>query len=96
MKLDTRQARAICIILCIFAAGLVFFFIFSEPYCDGLEKTMEEGEVEEGEPVYQAPLDYGSNYSMSLAMGVLGFFVVFLVILVLGHLLGRKDEAHDD
>ncbi len=96
MNLDTRQARIIMIILCVFAAGLVLFFIFSEPYGDGLEKTMEEGEVEESEPVYQAPLDYGDNYLASLAMGVVGFFVVLLVLLVLGRALGRKDEAYND
>lgn len=96
MKLDTRQARTILIILCIFAAGLVLFFIFSEPYGDGLEKTMEQSEVEEGEPVYQTPLDYGSNYLASLAMGIVGFFVVLLVLLVLGRVLGRKDETHND
>jgi cobalt/nickel transport protein len=96
MRLYTNQTRIILMILCIFAAGLVFFFLFSAPYGDGLEKTMEEGEVEEDEPVYQAPLDYGDNYLASFAMGVVGFFVVLLVLLVLGRLLGRKDEAHND
>lgn len=96
MKLYNNQTRVILAILCIFAVGLIFFFLFSAPYGDGLEKTMEEGEIEEGEPVYEAPLDYGDNYMASFAMGVVGFFVVLLVLLVLGRILGRKDETYND
>lgn len=91
-----KLARTVPIILSIFAIGLVFFFIFSAPYGDGLEKTMEEGEVEEGEPVYQAPLDYGDDYLTAFAMGAVGFFAVLLVIFVLGRFLGKKDETHND
>ncbi len=91
-----KLARTISIILCIFALGLVFFFIFSAPHGDGLEHTMEEADVEEGEPVYEAPLDYGDNYLTAFAMGVVGFFTVLLVILLLGRFLGSKDETHND
>jgi len=60
-------------ILLVFSIGLVGFYAFSAPYGDGLEVTMEEAGVEEGEPLFTAPLEYGEDYIASLLMGVLGF-----------------------
>ncbi len=96
MKLDKNLLRASALIIVVFALGLIMFFIFSAPYGDGLEKTMEEAEVEEGEAVYEAPLDYGENYHTALVMGIVGFIAVFVVLILLGKALGRKDEAHND
>jgi hypothetical protein len=96
MNINKRLAGTVIIIFGIFAIGLVFFFIFSAPYGDGLEKTMEEADAEEGEPMYEAPLDYGEDYLTAFAMGVIGFFAVLLVILVLGRFMGKKDETHND
>lgn len=81
---------AVGVIFVAFAVGLVLFFIFSAPYGDGLEKTMEDAGVEEGEPVYRAPLDYGKNYSTAFAMGILGFVVVLVSAYALGRVLRKK------
>jgi hypothetical protein len=78
-------------IIILFAVGLVGFFVFSAPYGDGLEKTMEEGEVEESDPVYQAPLDYGDNYPLALSMGCLGFGVTLLVFYLASWLMRKSD-----
>jgi hypothetical protein len=91
-----RVLVAVLGIVLIFAAGLVFYFIFSAPYSDGLESTMEGAGIGEGEPVFEAPLSYGDDYLTALAMGIIGFLVVFGLVLLVGRILGRKDEAHDD
>ena len=87
---ERRYLKATGIILAAFAVGLVFFFIFSAPYRDGLEKTMKEAGVGEPEPVYHAPLDYGGNYPAAFVMGVLGFVVVLGSAYLLGRLMGKK------
>lgn len=96
MNTRKRILIAALAIVLVFAAGLVFYFIFSAPYGDGLESTMEEAGIEEGEPVFEAPLSYGDDYITALAMGIIGFLVVFVLVLLVGRILGRKDEAHDD
>ena len=89
---NKRNLLAFVGILVLFAIGLVGFYIFSAPYGDGLEKTMEEGEVEEAEPVYTAPLDYGENYLATLSLGIIGFAVVMLFVYLITWLL-RKSNA---
>lgn len=79
-------------ILAVFVIGLVGFYIFSESYGDGLEVTMEAAGLEEAEPAYDGPLDYGENYAASLAMGIIGFIVTLLVVFILARLL-KKNEA---
>jgi len=74
-----RYLTAIIGTIVLFAAGLVFFFVFSAPYGDGLEKTMEISGIKEYEQVYSAPLDYGEDYSTSLIMGIIGFFAVLSI-----------------
>lgn len=87
---ERRYLKAAAAILAAFAVGLVFFFIFSAPYGDGLESTMEHGGASEPEPVYQAPFDYGGNYPAALAMGALGFFVVLGSVYLFGRLVGKR------
>ena len=77
--IERRYLKAIAGIIAIFAVGLVFFFIFSAPFGDGLERTMEEAGIEEGEPIYQAPFDYGSDYVGALVAGLIGFALTFAV-----------------
>ena len=79
----------------IFAVGLVFFFIFSAPYGDGLEKTMEKAGVEESEFAYHAPLDYGDSYPVSLVMGVVGSLIVLIALSFL-HLLPGKQNSKQE
>lgn len=80
-------------IILLFAIGLVGFFVFSAPYGDGLENTMENAEVEESEPVYSAPLDYGDNYALAFSMGCLGFAVTLCGIYIISWLLRQKNAS---
>jgi uncharacterized membrane protein len=96
MNLDKKLLMAIFGIIVIFAIGLVFFFLLAEPYGDGLEKTMENSEVEEEEPSYSAPLDYGDNYFAALIMGVVGFVIVLLCVLLYAKFMRKKNEARDN
>jgi hypothetical protein len=96
MNLDRKYVIAIFGIMALFAAGLVFFFLYAEPYGDGLERTMEDGEVEEEEPSYSAPLNYGDNYFTALIMGIIGFLIVLLCVLLYTKFLRKKDETRDN
>ncbi len=69
-------------ILIAFSVGLVGFFLVSSGLPDGLDRTMEETGAPASEPVYTAPLDYGGDYTSSLLMGGVGFFIT------LGAMLG--------
>lgn len=91
-----QYAKAIAIILAVFAVGLIFYWIFSAQYGDGLEKTMERAGVAEKEQVYSAPLGYGGNYAASFAMGTVGFFAVLAVALVWGKLSAHKADKMDE
>jgi hypothetical protein len=79
-------------IIILFSIGLIGFYIFSAPYGDGLEKTMESAEVEESDPVYSAPLDYGDNYLYTFSLGCIGFAVTLLIVYLISWLL-RKSNA---
>ena len=74
--------KGTAVILAVFAIGLVGFYIFSSMQGDGLERTMQDQGVSEGEPVYHAPLDYGGDYAASLIMGLVGFAMVMAVVLL--------------
>ena len=90
--LKKKDIMIFSVIIILFAIGLVGFYIFSAPYGDGLEKTMENAEVEESEPVYTAPLDYGENYQTTFFLGVIGFAVTLFGVYILSWLL-RKSNA---
>lgn len=77
-----RKYLAACIaILLVFSVGLVGFFLVSNGLPDGLDKTLEEHGTGEGsEPVWSAPLDYGSNYFAALVMGIVGFFLTLALV----------------
>jgi CDP-diglyceride synthetase len=79
-------------IIILFSIGLIGFYLFSEPYGDGLEKTMVSAEVEESDPVYSAPLDYGDNYLYTFSLGCIGFAITLLIVYLLSWLL-RKSNA---
>lgn len=83
-------------IIILFAIGLVGFFIFSEPYGDGLEKTMELAAISEGEPIYHAPLDYGDNYPLALSMGCIGLSISILCIYLVSATLRRKSASRNN
>ena len=91
--IESKYIKAVAAIVIVFAIGLVGFYMFSAMYGDGLEKTMEDQGVSEGEPVYAAPLDYGGDYGSSFIMGLVGFVIVLLVGLAWFVVAkGRKDK----
>lgn len=77
-----RKYMVACVaILLAFSIGLIGFFLVSDGVPDGLDKTLEEHGTGEGsEPVWTAPLDYGSNYFASLLMGIVGFFITLVLV----------------
>lgn len=91
---DKKNVKTVIIILLLFSIGLVFFYIFSAPYGDGLEKTMEATGVQEAEPFYHAPLNYGENYPSTLLMGFLGFLAALFIVFLCAKLLRKKNDAN--
>jgi tryptophan-rich sensory protein len=91
--IERKYIIAIAAILIAFSIGLVAFFIFSEGKPDGLEHIMDQNGVQEGQPVYHAPLDYGSGYIGALVMGLVGFAIVLLVMLAYIKILRKKKNS---
>lgn len=88
-------------IVIVFAIGLVGFFMFSADKGDGLEKTMEDAGVSEGEPVYQAPLSYGEDYPTAFFAGIIGVVLTLglaFLVLQIGKMGSRevKGEKSND
>ncbi|MEM2899856.1 MAG: hypothetical protein QXT63_03620 [Thermoplasmata archaeon] len=88
-------------IVIVFAIGLVGFFMFSADKGDGLEKTMEDAGVSEGEPVYQAPLSYGEDYPTAFFAGIIGVMLTLglaFLVLQIGKMGSRevKGEKSND
>jgi len=79
--IEKKYLVAMAAIIIVFSVGLVAFFMFSDGKPDGLETIMEDNGVTEGEPVFHAPLDYGSGYFSTLLMGIIGFCLVLLVMI---------------
>jgi cobalt/nickel transport system permease protein len=74
-------ARAVVAIIIVFALALPLYFLYASAGKDGLEKTMENADVAEGEPLMASPFSYGENYFGALFAGLLGFLAVALVAL---------------
>jgi len=74
-------ARAVVAIIVVFALALPLYFLYASSGKDGLEKTMENANVAEGEPLMASPFSYGENYFSALFAGLLGFLAVALVAL---------------
>ncbi len=91
--LSREYAVAAIGIIALFAVGLVLFFLFSAEYGDGLERSLERADVEEGEPIFNAPFSYGEDYAGAFAAGLLGFGTVLALVYGIGIILGRKDAT---
>ena len=76
--LSSRVAQATVAIIIAFALALPLYFIYSSEGADGLEKTMEDAAVSEGEPLLTSPFSYGETYFAALFAGILGFVAVAL------------------
>jgi hypothetical protein len=77
-----RYLKATGAILIVFAIGLVAYFALSAAFPDGLERVMEDNGIEEGDPVYTAPLSYGEDYGGALLAGLIGFAVTFGLVFI--------------
>jgi uncharacterized membrane protein len=62
-------------------------------YGDGLEKVMEDNGIEEADQIWTAPLDYGEAYLGSLIMGIVGFFIVFVLFLGLYLVVKKRKKT---
>ncbi len=91
--MEKKYKKAIVGILIAFAIGLVGFYAFSAMYGDGLEKVMEDNGVEEADQIWTAPLDYGEAYLGSLVMGIVGFFIVFILFLGLYLVVKKRKRS---
>ena len=83
--------KVVIAISLVFMLGLALFFLFAAEFGDGLENTMESAGAEEGEPVFNAPLDYGDSYPVSLAMGFVGALATLILVWSVGRGLGKED-----
>ncbi|MFQ6107030.1 MAG: cobalt transporter [Thermoplasmata archaeon] len=83
--------KAFAALLVILVVGLALFVIFSSSLADGLEKTMELGDVEEEEPFYHAPLDYGSDYFSAFMAGLIGLAFALLLTIGVAMVVRRRD-----
>lgn len=86
--LSSSTAKAVVAILIVFALALPLYFLYSSEGKDGLEKTMEDADAPEGEPLLASPFSYGENYFAALFAGILGFLAVALVSLGVLKLVG--------
>ncbi len=83
----SRTLQGAAAIIVVFALALPLYFLYASEGSDGLEKTMEDAGVGEGEPLVTAPLGYGESYMAALMAGIIGFLVVALVSLGLLRML---------
>lgn len=76
---SSRIVQATAAIMVAFALALPLYFIYSSEGADGLEQTMEDAGVGEGEVLLSSPFSYGETYFAALFAGILGFIAVALL-----------------
>jgi len=76
--ISSSTVKAVVAIIIVFALALPLYFLYSSAGKDGLEKTMENANVTEREPLMASPFSYGENYFSALFAGILGFLAVAL------------------
>lgn len=91
--LASRTFQATAAILIAFALALPLYFVYSSEGADGLEKTMEDASVTEGDPLLTSPFSYGETYFAALFAGILGFVAVTLAGLGLMKAIGLREKA---
>jgi cobalt/nickel transport system permease protein len=94
--LSNSSAKAVVAILIVFALALPLYFLYSAEGKDGLEKTMENAETSEGEPLITSPFSYGENYFAALFAGILGFLAVAVCSLGIMKLVGVRNSEESD
>ena len=92
--LASKTVMGALAIIVVFAAMIPFYIIYSSEGEDGLERTMSESGVAEGEPLLSSPFSYGETYFQILLAGILGFAAVLVfVAAVLGLARSRSSDA---
>ncbi|MEM2891895.1 MAG: energy-coupling factor ABC transporter permease [Thermoplasmata archaeon] len=90
----SRTVLGALAIIVVFAAMIPFYIIYSSEGEDGLERTMSESGVEEGEPLLNSPFSYGETYFQILLAGIIGFAAVLAIVAaVLGLARTRGSET---
>lgn len=91
---SSTVAQGTVAIIIAFALALPLYFIYSSEGADGLEKTMEDAAVSEGDALLTSPFSYGETYFAALFAGILGFVAVALAGLGIMRVLraGRPAE----
>ena len=79
--LACRTAQATLAVLVVFALALPLYLLYSSQGEDGLEKTMTDADVGEGDALLTSPFEYGDSYFAALFAGVIGFVAVVLASL---------------
>jgi cobalt/nickel transport system permease protein len=88
-----NTARAVAAIIIVFALALPLYFLYASAGKDGLEKTMEDADAAEGEPLIVSPFSYGEDYFSALFAGLLGFLAVALAALGMMKLVRMRGSA---
>lgn len=89
--LSSSIAKATVAVLIVFALALPLYFLYSASGEDGLEATMTDAEIEEGDALVSSPFSYGESYFTALFAGIIGFLAVALASIgALKVLRGRK------
>jgi cobalt/nickel transport protein len=92
--MEKRYQKAFLGLMLVFAIALAGYFAFAAMYGDGLEKTMQDNGVSEGQPVYTAPLSYGDSYGGALVAGIVGCALVLIVLLLFLRLSKVRKQRH--
>lgn len=79
--LTSTPAKASFAVLFVFALVVPLYFLYASQGADGLEQTIAEAGIEEGDQVLAAPFGYGETYFSMFFAGLLGFVVVALLAL---------------
>ncbi|MCU0852063.1 MAG: energy-coupling factor ABC transporter permease [Thermoplasmata archaeon] len=82
--------KAAFAILFVFALLVPLYFLYSSEGADGLERTISEAGVEEGEQVLAAPFSYGETYFGMFFAGLLGFVAVAMLALSVLRIFRRE------
>jgi len=76
--MNRRYLKALAAIIVLFAVFLPLYYTFSYGRDDALGRTIQEGNASGGS-THNAPFSYGGSFLESLAFGMIGMVVVFLV-----------------
>ncbi len=99
MQMDKRSKSLMIGLLGVFVLFAVLvpvYFAVSNGLPDGLDKQLEENQVQEKEPVYNPPfnqlIDYGSDIPLYIVNGLIGGIMVLVIGLILARILSVRSS----